>query len=73
MKGRVSGVLAQTHRGIEFAGKGVCNSPQDEMRYLRLAVEGIRNGLALIEDHLAELENDRPDGGNSNWEERSGA
>jgi len=72
MKERISGALAQIHRGIEFASKSVCDFPKDEMRYLRLAIEEIRNGLALIEDHLAELENERHDGGNSNWEGGNG-
>jgi flagellar biosynthesis chaperone FliJ len=66
MKERISGALSQINRGIEFAGKSVCDSRKDEMRYLRLAIEEIRNGLALIEDHLAELENERHDGRNSN-------
>jgi hypothetical protein len=67
MNKRISGAMAQIDRGIEYAGKSVCGSPKDEMRYLRLAIEEIRNGLALIEDHLAELENERHDGGNLNW------
>jgi hypothetical protein len=72
MKERISGALTQIHRGIECAVKSVCDSPKGEMRYLRLAIEEIRNGLALIEDHLAELEYERHDGGNSNCEGEKG-
>jgi hypothetical protein len=38
------------------------------MRYLRLAIEEITSGLAVLEDHLAEMEGERQDSGNSNWE-----
>jgi hypothetical protein len=43
MKERISGALAQIQRGIECASKSVCDSSKDAMRYLRLAVEAIRN------------------------------
>lgn len=54
--GRISGALASIHRGIDFAVKENDDSSRSEMRRLRLAVEEIRNGLAIIEDYLGELE-----------------
>jgi hypothetical protein len=68
MKERISGAMAQINRGIECANKSVCDSPKEEMRYLRLAIEEITSGLAVLEDHLAEMEGERQDSGNSNWE-----
>ena len=68
MEERISGALARIQRGIEFASKSICDSPKDETRCLRLAVEEIRNGLATIEDHLAESESELQDRTNSNWE-----
>jgi hypothetical protein len=65
MKERISGALTQIHRGIEYAGKSVCDSPKEEIRYLRLAIEEIARGLAVLEDHLAEMENERQDRANS--------
>ncbi len=68
MKERISAALTQIHRGIECANKSVCDSPKDEMRYLRLAIEEITSGLAVLEDHLAEMEIERQGSSNSNWE-----
>jgi len=52
---RIAGALAAIQRGIELAKNGG-DTPREEIRHLRLAIEEIRNGLAVIENHLAELE-----------------
>ena len=52
---RIAGALAAIQRGIEFASSAG-DTPKDEIRHLRLAIEEIRNGLAVMENHLDELE-----------------
>ena len=53
---RIAGAIAAIQRGIELVAKNAGDSPREEIRCFRLAIEEITNGLTAMENHLTDLE-----------------